>query len=331
VYDNEVIDCVFTNNTAKNGGATYRSDAFGCEFTNNRATESGGAMYGDEIYYRNNATYCIFTDNSAKNGGAVYMTIVNYSDFINNSASENGGAMYNSTGTNCYFINNSASQKGGAMYNSTGIYCYFRDNNAQTGGDDAYASELVKFSTELTATAKIITVYDAENYLVISLKDQFGNPFIGYDVSVIINGRTFTVCTQEDGRAMMPTDELAPGKYNAKITFEGDSNYAGSTAFSQITVKKAKAKIIAKKKTFKRKVKTKKYAVTLYAQEYLLDNLKVTLKIGKKTYSAKTNSNGKATFKIKKLKKKGKYSATVKFAGNSYYTAYSIKTKITVK
>ena len=62
-----------------------------------------------------------------------------------------------------------------------------------------------------------------------------------------------------------------------------------------------------------------------------IKNVKVTLKIKGKTYTAKTNSNGKAIFKITKLTKKGKYTATVRYAGSKYYNAKSVKVKITVK
>lgn len=59
--------------------------------------------------------------------------------------------------------------------------------------------------------------------------------------------------------------------------------------------------------------------------------MKVTIKVKGKTYKATTNAKGKATFKIKKLTKKGKYSATVKFAGNKYFNKVTKKVKITVK
>ena len=54
------------------------------------------------------------------------------------------------------------------------------------------------------------------------------------------------------------------------------------------------------------------------------------LTIGDKTYTAKTDSKGKATFNIS-LTKKGTYSATVKFAGDSAYAASSKTVKITLK
>jgi hypothetical protein len=58
---------------------------------------------------------------------------------------------------------------------------------------------------------------------------------------------------------------------------------------------------------------------------------KVTLKVKGKTYKAKTNSKGKAVFKIKNLKKKGTFKAKVKFAGNTYYNAVTKTVKIKIK
>ena len=63
-----------------------------------------------------------------------------------------------------------------------------------------------------------------------------------------------------------------------------------------------------------------------------MEKVKVALKIkGQKTITAKTNSKGKAIFKINKLTKKGKYKAAVKFKGNKYYNKVSKKVKIILK
>ena len=96
-------------------------------------------------------------------------------------------------------------------------------------------------------------------------------------------------------------------------------------------VSKQATKITAKKKTFKAKTKVKKYTITLKAGKKAVKKVKVIIKIGKKTYTAKTNNKGKATFKIKKLTKKGKYNAVIKFKGNSAYKSSSKKVKITIK
>ena len=49
-----------------------------------------------------------------------------------------------------------------------------------------------------------------------------------------------------------------------------------------------------------------------------------------KTYTAKTNSKGQATFKLS-ITKKGTFSATVKFDGDKIYAASSKSAKITIK
>ena len=62
-----------------------------------------------------------------------------------------------------------------------------------------------------------------------------------------------------------------------------------------------------------------------------MKNTKVYLKVNKKTYTAKTNSKGVATFKITKLTKKGKYTAAVTYSGSSYYNKVTKNVKITIK
>ena len=108
------------------------------------------------------------------------------------------------------------------------------------------------------------------------------------------------------------------------------SSSANGFASAQSSAKKA-TKITASKKTFKAKTKVKKYTVTLKSGKTPVKGAKLTLKVNKKTYKATTNKNGKATFKINKLMKKGIYTATVKYAGNKKYKATSKKVKITVK
>ena len=88
----------------------------------------------------------------------------------------------------------------------------------------------------------------------------------------------------------------------------------------------------AKKGTFKKSVKVKKYTIVL--KDNLGKAIKkaiVTIKVGKKTYTAKTSINGKATFKIKKLTKKGTYRATITYKGNTYYNKVTKKVNIKLK
>lgn len=96
------------------------------------------------------------------------------------------------------------------------------------------------------------------------------------------------------------------------------------------TISKVKTTITAKKKIFKAKTKTKKYTITLKAGKKSVTKVKVYLKIGKKTFKATTNKNGKATFKIK-LNKKGTYKSKITFKGSKIYKATTKKVTIKIK
>ena len=94
-------------------------------------------------------------------------------------------------------------------------------------------------------------------------------------------------------------------------------------------------KIIASKKTFKSKVKVKKYTITLKTGNKAVSKVKVYITIKgkkyKKTIKTTTNAKGQAIFKIKKLTKKGKYTAKIIFKGDKNYKAIKKTVKITIK
>ncbi|WP_116592083.1 right-handed parallel beta-helix repeat-containing protein [Methanobrevibacter thaueri] len=186
-----------------------------------------------------------------------------------------------------------------------------------------------KIKTELSGNA-ITTTYNINKDLIITLTDSNGNPLAGEKITVSLNGaKTYT--TDKNGQVKVSTKGLAPKTYTAKVTFNGDTNYDKSTKDIKVTVKKATPKLTAKKKTFKSSVKTKKYTVVLKDNTgKAIKKAKVTLKVKGKTYKATTNSKGKAVFKIKNLKKKGKYTAVIKFKGNKYYNKATKKAKIKV-
>jgi len=188
-----------------------------------------------------------------------------------------------------------------------------------------------KVATKITAP-KVSAVYNVAKNLVITLTDKDGKALANKKVTVKVGTISKTLTTNAKGQASLNVATLVPKTYTATVKFAGDNDYLASSVSPKVVVSKAKPKITAKAKTFKVKVKTKKYTVTLKNNKgKVMKKVKLTLKVGKKTYKATTNSKGKATFKITKLTKKGKYTATVKFAGSKYYKALSKKVKITVK
>lgn len=188
-----------------------------------------------------------------------------------------------------------------------------------------------KVATKITAP-KVSAVYNVAKNLVITLTDKDGKALANKKVTVKVGTISKTLTTNTKGQVSLNVATLVPKTYTATVKFAGDDAYLASSVSPKLVVSKAKPKITAKAKTFKVKVKTKKYTVTLKNNKgKVMKKVKLTLKVGKKTYKATTNSKGKATFKITKLTKKGKYTATVKFAGSKYYKALSKKVKVTVK
>ena len=199
-----------------------------------------------------------------------------------------------------------------------------------TNGSNSTPVTPTKVATKLTAP-KVTATYNVAKKLVITLKDANGKALANKKVTVKVGSISKTLKTNSKGQVSLNVATLVPKTYTATVKFAGDSDYAASTVKPKVVVSKAKPKLTAKAKTFKVKAKVKKYTATLKDNKgKAIKKAKLTLKIGKKTYTAKTNAKGVATFKVK-LTKKGKNTATVKFAGNKYFKALSKKVKITVK
>lgn len=191
---------------------------------------------------------------------------------------------------------------------------------------------IIQTATKITSS-KVTTPYNVASKVTFTLKDEDGRVISGEKVTVNFNGKTYNKVTNAKGQVSVDVSSgLAPKTYNAYIKFAGDESFKASSASAKVVVSKATPKITAKAKTFKKTVKTKKYTIILKNNlNKVMKNTKVTIKVNKKTYTAKTNSKGQATFKITKLTKKGKYTATVKYAGDKYYNSKSVNVKITVK
>ena len=216
--------------------------------------------------------------------------------------------------------------------------------------------EAIEDEFDAASSSAVISVSDMTVLLIDSiskdaitgtLKDIYGNPIANATiVYTIAGGDKLNTTTDGNGSFAVKVDKNGL----VTINFEGDE-ISEPSAFS-ITLDgivpetpakdndtkkdtskvKVATKIVAKKKAFKAKVKTKKYTITLKTKAgKVIKKVKVTLKIKGKTYKATTNAKGKATFKIKKLTKKGKYTAKIKFAGNKNFKASSKNVKITVK
>ena len=168
-----------------------------------------------------------------------------------------------------------------------------------------------KDSAVLSAPA-VTTTYHVNKNLVITLKDGHGNPLSGVQITVNFgNNKKYT--TDKKGQVKIAVGSLVPKTYTVKISYAGNNYYGATSTTAKVVVKKATPKLTAKAKTFKFEDKTKKYTTALKDNKgKALKNKKVSLKVNGKTYTAKTNSKGVATFKLSKLTKEGAYNAVIK-------------------
>ena len=161
----------------------------------------------------------------------------------------------------------------------------------------------------------------------VQLKDNNSAPIAGKDVKFTFNKVVTNVSTDSNGVARLIIDSDS-GKYTVKYSFsaEGYADCKNSTVIFVIPTSTSKIK--APDYTAYVGVKNK-YIVKLAVGGTPLAKRIIKFKINGKTYSKKTNSNGKAAIYINEAK--GVYKLSYSYAGEKNIKAVSGTSKITVK
>ena len=360
IYFGNATNCTFNQNNAENGGAIYFGNATNCTFNGNTASYGGAINQG-------NATNSTFNQNKAYNGGAMYKGNATLCRFNNDTTYETNiirasinvlhymspyqsgeklqfnltanGILYDGFNTTIRIYKNEGLVK--IVYGLTGEgwvvdlipgrYTAKLSIPSYSGVTPSYAQITVLNLASEIITSPESTTYNVGKNLVITLKDENGNPISDALLTVTLDS-TKKYTTDTNGQVKINVATLTPKTYTAKITYAGSNLYNGTTGTTKVTVKKATPKITAKSASFKLKVKTKQYTATFKDNKnQALKNTKVTLKVNGKTYSVKTNNKGQGVFKITNLKKIGSYSAVITVPANTYYNKVTKNVKITVK
>lgn len=202
-------------------------------------------------------------------------------------------------------------------------------SNINSNNISAAKGEIKELSQSSIAISNLnILAGDAGN-MQVTLKDSENNPLSNKTVAVIIDGVSREVVTDGSGVAKLSVKYASSGTHYVTVSFAGDDNYKSSIGSSKIVVSKKSTALKAPKATLKVK-KAKKISITLKSNGKSIANKKITLKVNGKTFSAKTNSKGVASIKVK-VTKKGSFKYTAKFAGDGAYNAVSKTGKIVVK
>ena len=166
---------------------------------------------------------------------------------------------------------------------------------------------------------------DSKKYTATFLNKK-GKALVNKNIQFKINGRTYKVKTNSKGEASLSLTNLPKGTYKI-ISYNRD----GLTKTNKVkVVTLAKSSLTTKTYTFlksdAKKVKVKLLNEFGYAPK---SGKVIKLKIDGKKYTATTNKNGVATFKLPSLKE-GIYTAKYQFNKFGYYKASSASDKVII-
>ena len=227
------------------------------------------------------------------------------------------------------------------------VYLYYDGDDASMPFNTSITvKDSVKTRTSTVILGNNFTQYAIEynsgergQNFTVQLRDIYGNVLANKTVLIGYNGKTLYRTTDENGYANVQINLKDKNRLTFAVTFLGDKDYKATMSVYLITIVKKPVTMTASAKTYKVSAKSKKYTVSLKTikgasadgKVYFAAGKKVTLKVNGKTYAAKTNAKGQATFNLNKLTKKGVYNAVISYAGSTTYDAVSKKVKLTVK
>ena len=201
--------------------------------------------------------------------------------------------------------------------------------NTLTGESANNTISIYPISTNIIALSSSAN-YGVCKFLVATIKDANNNAVCNAKVTVNIGSKSYELTSDLNGQIKVNVNNLDARTYVVNFSFKGSGNYTKSFKSVKLKIFKDTPILITSKKYYKVK-KTKKYIVTLKtSKNKVICNVKVTLKIKNKLYSARVNNNGKAMFTLK-LTKIGMFNGVVKFGGNLNFKAIKESVKIFVK
>ena len=176
-------------------------------------------------------------------------------------------------------------------------------------------TQTIKVVARINGNKALTMYYGAGSSYKVRVYDDFGNVASGMAVTFKMAGKTYSKNTDSNGYASLKIN-LNPGTYTITASYK-DYNVSNKIVVKPTLI--LSAKTVKKSKTFKYTVKL------LNKNGKILKNKYVKVKFRGKTYKAKTNSKGIATFKVKAYSKIGKFTLT------ATYGSAKVSKKITVK
>ena len=265
------------------------------------------------------------------------------------------GASPNSTAEgskNNSFIDNNISVRG--PYHGVGIYLGYKAINSTfrnnitimaTNAIEKINSTLVEndenniggvfkpvipHNTTLTVSDASYKWNNGNKYITVALKDANGTVVSNQNIVLSVDGKNYTGTTDTNGVAKIKVSISKTGTFDVVAYFYGEGILLASTNAGKLVLNKDSTSMSSAGKTYTVTTASKTITVTLKdGSGNLVANRKVAANVNGKTYYATTNSKGVATFKLS-LNAVKTYTVSLKFAGDSYYTASSSSVKVKV-
>ena len=260
------------------------------------------------------------------------------------------GASSNSSAVgskNNSFINNNVHVKG--PYHGVGIYLGYKATNSTFANNisisainihevvnrtlvendenimDNEFEKITPHSTALTVSDASFKWNNGNKIVSVTLKDINGNVIPNQSIVITVDGKNYTGVTDASGVAKIKVTISKVGAFDVVAYFSGEGEYIASTSKGKLTLTKDSTSLTSAGKTYAVTATSKSITLTLKdGSGKVIANRKVTATVNGKTYTATTNSKGVATFKLT-LKTVKTFTVSLKFAGDSYYTASTKK------
>ena len=196
-------------------------------------------------------------------------------------------------------------------------------------GDVEDNADANKSSTEISAEDKVSYV-DYEDTFTVKLTSN-GTDLANKSVIITLNDEKYNKTTDLNGQVSIKF-KLKAGVYNVTYFFDGDENYTSSNGTSTLTVKsdlKTSLGLIDKNTNYCEGVLAVFQLKLVDIYDNPVASKSVRIKVAGKTYTAKTNSKGVATFYVSL--KKGTNTLQYYFYANGQYLESSGSKTIVVK
>jgi len=174
----------------------------------------------------------------------------------------------------------------------------FFDSNLLPGNyvvtiNNTYNGELKSNNISVISTinsSDIVMYYNNGTKYTATILDGQGNPLNNTNVTIVIDGKTYNLTTDENGTVTLDLD-FQPGNYTLQITNHNDNLTINNTITIKATIKSEDIVMYYNNGT--------KYTATILdGQGNPLNNTNVTIVIDGKTYNLTTDENGTVTLDL---------------------------------